>query len=462
MSNLKNMKDAKTDDLPVTDKQFTDAGMLDQLQRETFDYFLNEVNPLTGLIADKTAPGFPSSIAVTGMAITVYIVGVEKKLLSRKNAVERVLKILRFFYNSKQGREANATGYKGFYYHFLKMNNGEREWNCELSTVDTSLFIAGALSAAAYFKNMNSAETEIRELADKLYRRIDWQWALHKGDTICHGWKPRSGFLRCRWDEHYSEAMLMYVLALGSPTFPIKPAGYQKWTNTFDITKVYDIDYLYAGPLFIHQFSHMWIDFRGIYDAFNKKAGFDYFENSRRATSIHRQYAVENKLQFEGYGAYCWGLTASDGPGRKTLKIGGKQRVFYNYIARGAPFGPDDGTVCPLSVVASLPFAPEIVIETMRNTIKKFNLMPNRLSAFDGSLNPTFPSDIGNDNGWVSPWRFGLNQGPVVIMIENYQTELIWNIMKQSPYILKGLQLAGFSGGWLEIQLKTKSMQRDD
>ncbi len=444
------MSSKRCEELPVTDSQGNDTDMLHTLQRETFDYFLNEVNPVTGLIADKTEPGFPSSIAVNGMAITAYIIGVEKKWLSRQNAIERILKILRFFYDSQQGRQANATGYKGFYYHFLKMNNGERDWNCELSTIDTALFIAGALSAAVYFKNATGEESAIRDLADKLYRRIDWQWALNKGETICHGWKPKSGFLRYRWDKHYSEAMLMYLLALGSPTFPIQQAGYEKWSNTFAVTKVYDTDYLYAGPLFIHQFSHMWIDFRGIQDSFNKTAGFDYFENSRRATYIHRQYAIENSLQFENYGKYCWGLTASDGPGKKKLKIGGKQRIFYNYIARGAPFGPDDGTVSPWAVVASLPFAPEIVIDTIRNAIEKLNLKPGRLEGFDASFNPTFPKKIANVHGWVSPWKFGLNQGPVVIMIENHHTQLIWNTMKQCPYVIKGLQQAGFTGGWLD------------
>ncbi|MEP6713088.1 MAG: hypothetical protein ABJA37_11755, partial [Ferruginibacter sp.] len=171
------MNDQKAKNLPFTDPQGTDEEMLDKLQKETFDYFLNEINPITGLVADKTEPGFPSSIAVTGMAITAFIVGIENKFVTRNLAVERILKILRFFYDSQQGKEANATGYKGFYYHFLKMNNGEREWNCELSTIDTALFIAGALSAAVYFKNDNREEAEIRDLADKLYRRIDWQWA---------------------------------------------------------------------------------------------------------------------------------------------------------------------------------------------------------------------------------------------------------------------------------------------
>ncbi|MEO6314093.1 MAG: glucoamylase family protein [Chitinophagaceae bacterium] len=384
------------------------------------------------------------------MAITVYIIAVEKKWLPRKNAIERILKILRFFYSSQQGRQANATGYKGFYYHFLEMHNGERAWNCELSTIDTSLFIAGALCAATYFQKKNKEETAIRDLADKLYRRVDWQWAQHKGNSICHGWKPGSGFLRYRWDKNYSEAMIMYLLALGSPTFPISPEGYKAWTGTFDVTSVYDISYLYAGPLFIHQFSHMWIDFRGIHDSFNKKAGFDYFENSRRATYIHRQYAIENKKQFKDYGAFCWGLTASDGPGKKKLKIDGQHRIFYNYIARGAPYGPDDGTLSPWAVVASLPFAPEIVLETIRKSIEKFEVNPHRLQGFSASFNPTFPVKPSTIHGWVSQWQFGLNQGPIVIMIENHRTGLIWTTMKQCPYLVTGLQRAGFANGWID------------
>jgi hypothetical protein len=426
------------------------------LQRETFDYFLHEIDPDTGLIADKTQPGFPSSIAVTGMGLTSFIVGVEKKFLTRKNAIAKVLKILRFFYNSHQGKEANATGYKGFYYHFLKMNTGEREWKCELSTIDTALFIAGALSVAVYFSKEDKDETEIRELADKLYRRIDWQWALNSGTTICLGWKPERGFSRRRWDNNYSEAIIMYVLALSSPTFPIMPEGYKKWTDTFRLTKAYDYAYLYAGPLFIHQFSHMWIDFRDINDAFNKKTGFDYFQNSKRATYVHREYAIENPKKFEHYGKYCWGLTASDGPGIEVLKINGGKRIFYDYIARGAPYGPDDGTISPWAVVASLPFAPEIVIDTIRHAIEKLNLKSRRLYGFDSSFNPTYPEKTANPNGWVSPWRFGINQAPIVIMIENYHSEMIWKMMKQCPYIINGLRIAGFTGGWLDKKSNTK------
>jgi hypothetical protein len=437
------------DDLPLLNPQGTDKQMLDSLLRETFEYFLNETDPVTGLIIDKTQPGSPSSIAVVGMGLSAYIIGVEKKIISRADAASRVHKVLHFFYHSYQGTEPDATGYKGFYYHFLEMHTGKRAWNCELSTIDTALLMAGVLSVASYFSGAAEKEKEIREWADTLYTRVDWQWALDGGDTISHGWNPETGFLPSRWDDKYSEALILYTLALGSPTYPIPAAGYRKWTDTFDLQKVYDIEYLYAGPLFIHQFSHMWIDFRGIRDDFNRKAGFDYFENSRRATYIHRQYAVENPHGFKHYGSFGWGLTASDGPGDKTMELGGKKRVFYGYIARGAPFGPDDGTISPWAVVASLPFAPEIVVKTIRHAIERLKLKLHDSHGFDASFNPTYPEKTKNPNGWVSPWKFGLNQGPVVIMIANEETGLIWNIMRQCNYIGIGLRRAGFMGGWL-------------
>jgi hypothetical protein len=442
------MDKPKNEALSILNAQGTDREMLEGLQRETFDYFLNEVNPETGLISDKTQPGSPSSIAVIGMSLSAYIVGVENKFLSREDAIAITLKILRFLYNSHQGTETDATGYKGFFYHFLDLNTGKRVWESELSTIDTAFFIAGALSVAGYFSGDHNDEKEIRQLADDLYRRVDWQWALNGGITITHGWKPESGFLQYRWEDDYSEALLLYVLALGSPTHPINPTGYQKWISTFHLKKVYDHEYLYAGPLFIHQFSHMWIDFRGIYDDFNKKTGFDYFENSKRATYVHRQYAIENPLKFEHYGPFCWGFTASDGPGDIEMEINGKKRIFHDYIARGT-LGPDDGTVSPWAVVASLPFAPEIVIDTIRHAIEKLGLKRTITYGFDASFNPTFPEKSANPNGWVSPWKFGLNQGPTVIMIENYYSELLWKIMRQCIYIQNGLRLAGFSEGWL-------------
>jgi hypothetical protein len=436
--------------LPVSSSEGTDAEMLDRLRRETFDYFRHEINPQNGLIADKNQPGSPSSIAAVGMALSVYTVATERGLLSRAEAVDRTVKVLRFFHSARQGPEPDSTGYKGFYYHFLDMQSGRRAFECELSTVDTAILMAGVLTAANYFTAKSGEENEIRELAEILYRRIDWQWALNNGTTICHGWKPESGFLPFRWDTGYSEAVILWVLALASPTFPVDPKGYKEWTDTFEWKKVYDTEYLYAGPLFIHQMSHLWLDFRGIYDDFNRKTGIDYFENSRRATYVHRQYGIENPHGFSHYHKYGWGLTASDGPGPAVLEVNGVRRVFYDYTARGAPFGPDDGTIAPWAVAASLAFAPEIVLETVRHAIERLRLKGRSPYGFDASFNPTYPESTRNYHGWVSPWIFGLNQGPIIMMIENFESELIWKTMRNCSCVALGLRRAGFRGGWLD------------
>jgi hypothetical protein len=189
------------------------------------------------------------------MALSVYVVAVERGLLSGAEAIARTLTLLRFFHSCRQGPEPDAAGYKGFYYHFLDMQTGRRAGQCELSTIDTAIFMAGVITAANYFTGKGDRESEIRELADGLYRRVDWEWALNNGTTICHGWKPESGFLPYRWDTGYSEALILYALALGSRTFPIDPKGYTDWTSTFEWEKNYGIERLYAGPLFIHQMS---------------------------------------------------------------------------------------------------------------------------------------------------------------------------------------------------------------
>jgi hypothetical protein len=330
------------------------------------------------------------------------------------------------------------------------MHTGLRSMECELSTVDTAIMMAGILTAANYFTANDENEIELRRLADILYRRVDWQWALNGGTTLTHGWKPESGFLPYRWDKDYSEAIILYVMALGSPTFPIDPQGYKEWIATFESKKIYDIEYLYAGPLFIHQMSHLWLDFRGIHDDFNGKVGIDYFENSRRATLVHQQYGIENPLKFAHYGEYGWGLTASDGPGPAVVKVNGVERSFFGYEARGAPFGPDDGTISPWAVATSIAFAPDIVIKTMRHIIELLtSLGCNPYGGFVASFNPTYP-DASKLHSWMSPWVFGLNEGPILMMSENYHSQLIWETTQRCPYIVKGLQRAGFRGGWLD------------
>jgi len=423
----------------------TDNQLLEQLQRDTLRYFLDEANSQSGLIPDSTRPGAPSSVTAVGFALAAYCVGVERSVISRSDAIDRTLVTLRFLWGSPQGRERDATGYQGFFYHFLDMETGRRASRSELSTIDTAFLIAGALTAASYFDRDTSAEREIRSLADALYRRIDWQWAQNGGLAGAHGWTPERGFLRYRW-EGYSEAILLYVLGMGSPTHPLPAASYTAWTETYRWKTLYGYEFLYAGPLFIHQLSHVWIDFRGIQDDYMQKRGLDYSENSRRATLVQQQYAIRNPRRFKEYGDLCWGITASDGPGPATRRIDGVERRFFDYRARGIPYGPDDGTVAPWAVVASLPFAPEIVLPTIRNFLHAYPEMIGEYGLMC-SLNRTFRSD--GAEGWHSSGYYGLDQGPIILMIENYRSGLPWGWMKRCPYLVEGLRRARFAGGWL-------------
>src|SRR5665213_1396390 len=433
---------------PIGSGNPSDDAMLDQLQKETFAYFLNESNSENGLVRDKTATDWPASIAATGFALASYPIGVERSFLTRGDAIKRTLVTLRFFSRSQQGTEVDATGYRGFYYHFLDMQTGRRAWKCELSTIDSAFFIAGALSAAMYFDRDTPDEREVREHAHALYQRVDWRWAQDGHHTISMGWKPETGFLRYRW-HGYNEALLLYVLGLGSPTFPLVGESYATWSSTYRWKKIYDIEFLYAGPLFIHQLSHLWLDLRGIQDDFMRKKGMDYFENSRRATLVQQRYAIRNPHGFAHYGEHCWGVTASDGPGPVTIRVDGIERKFFDYVARGAPFGPDDGTVAPWAVVASLPFAPEIVVPTIHH-FNKLRLRETNPYGFKGTFNPTYPDKGGRPYGWVTLWHFGLNQGPIVMMIDNYRTAFLWRLMRRCSYVVNGLRRAGFRNGWVE------------
>jgi hypothetical protein len=418
---------------------------LDQLQRAAFGYFLEAVNPANGLIADNSRENSPVSIGVVGFALSAYPVAVERGWMPRAAAVERSLATLRFFHDSDQSGSPEATGFKGFYYHFLDMRTGARVWRSELSMVDSALLIAGALTAGAYFTANTAEEIQLRELVDVLYRRVDWRWAQNGGVTINHGWKPESGFLHYGWDG-YNEAIVLYALALGSPAHPIDGDCYEAWTVTYQWENLYGYDFLYAGPLFVHQFSHAWIDFRGIQDRFMREKRCDYFENSRRATEVQREYARRNPHGFAGYDENCWGLTACDGPSHQLPALANERRRLFGYAARGVPYGPDDGTLAGWAPLASLPFAPETALCAAGSMLRRY---PEMLSAqrYASSFNPTL---AGADGGaWVSAGHFGLDQGIVVMMIENHRTQLIWRLMRDCPYVGTGLRRAGFRGGWL-------------
>jgi len=421
---------------------------LDRLQATTVVYYLHETNPDNGLVRDKSDPRAPSSIAANGMALAAIPIVVEQGILFRDFAAKIARKRLRFLLELPQGPEPDASGYKGFFYHFLDIETGRRVWQSELSTIDSAFLFAGALTVATYFDRDTRDEADIRTLANALYAQADWNWACDGGATLTHGWRPESGFIPHRY-EGYDEGLLLYILGLGSPTHPLPPESYRAYCAPYQWKRIYERELLYSGPLFTHQLSHMWIDFRGIRDAVMRERDSDYFENSRQATFVQQEYAIRNPSQFAGYGEYCWGFTASDGPGGVTRMIDGVERTFYDYIARGAPFGPDDGTVSPWVAVASLPFAPEIVVPTLRH-FAEMNLGLTKRYGFKPSFNQTFLVPDSETGWWVTPYHFGIDQGPVVLMIENYRTGRLWEIMRRCPALITGLRRAGFRGGWLE------------
>lgn len=423
-----------------------DEALLDRFQRGAFGYFVEQFDPGTGLVADTSHPNAPASIAVVGFALSCYPVGVARGWISRVDAVGRVLTTLRFFQNSPQGEQPDAPGYKGFFYHFLDRRTGQRAWNSEVSVIDTTLLLAGMLTASTYFDAATPAEREIRDLADAVYRRVDWRWACGDEMTARQGWKPEGGFLHYGWDG-YDEAIILYVLALASPTHPLPPNSYDRWTETYQWENIYGQEFLFAGPLFIHQFSQAWIDFAGIQDRFMREKGSDYFENTQLATRVQREYARRNPFGFAGYGKDCWGITASEGPGPATQKIDGRERRLLGYAARGVPFGPDDGTIGPCGTLACLPFAPELTLSALRHLSARYPEII-RDSKLPGGFNPTLPGQSAA--GWVSDRYFGLDQGIVVLMIENHRSRMIWDLMRQCPYIGNGLRRAGFTGGWLK------------
>jgi hypothetical protein len=427
------------------DTTLADEAWLDDMQRAAFGYFTQQVNPRNGLVADTSRAGSPVSIAVVGFALSAYPVAVTRGWMSRADALGHSLAALRFFRDSDQSGTPQATGYQGFYYHFLAIRSGARVWQSELSMIDTALLIAGVLTAASYFDDDNADEIELRDIADALYRRVDWCWAQDGGDTIRQGWKPECGFLHYGW-EGYSEAIVLYALAMGSPTHPVTDSCYHAWTATYQWENLYGSDFLYAGPLFVHHFSHAWIDFRGIRDAFMREKRSDYFENSRRAVLIQREYARLNPHGFDGYGENDWGLTACDGPSDERQDVSNEIRRLFGYAARGVPYGPDDGSLSAPAVLASLPFAPDIALAGVRCMLRHY---PQVLT--DGRLASAFNPSLAQADGapWVSPGHFGLDQGIVLMMIENHRSGFIWQLTRRCPYLVDGLRRAGFRGGWL-------------
>lgn len=435
-----------------------DEVVLDDLEHRTFDFFWRTADPATGLVPDRyPTPSF-SSIAAVGFGLTAYPIGVERGYVTRAEARDRVLTTLRFFHDAPQGDAAHGmTGYKGFYYHFLDMKTGQRYQDVELSSVDTALLLAGVLFCREYFAGANAAETELRQIGDALLARVDWSWMQPRGPGVAMGWRPEQGFLANDWIG-YNEAMIVILLALGSPSSAVAPAAWEHWSSNYDHTfgTAYGQQHLGFPPLFGHQYSQLWVDFRGIRDPYMRAHDLDYFENSRRATLAQQAYAVANPDGWTGYSAKVWGLTASDGPGDMTLTIGGQPRQIRGYAARGMA-SYDDGTLAPTAMISSLPFAPEIVLPGIRELQRRYGAQIYRQYGFVDAFNPSFPATaqaatgtVVPGVGWVDVDYLGIDQGPIVGMIENHRSALIWKTMRKSGYLRRGLARAGFTGGWLE------------
>lgn len=434
--------------------------LLDALQEHTFRFFWERADPATGLVPDRwPTPSF-ASIAAVGFALAAYPVGVEQGWVGREAARDRVLATLRFFAAAPQGPDAaGMTGYHGFFYHFLDMTSGARFGDVELSTVDTALLMAGVRVCRAYFDRDDPAEAELRTLADELFDAVEWDWATPRPPLVTMGWYPESGFHHLDW-RGYDEAMIVYVLALGSATHPVAAEAWDAYTATSPWGSFEGREQFGFAPLFGHQYSHAFVDFRGIGDAACRARDTDYFENSRRATLSQRDYAIANPGGFLGYGPDVWGLTACDGPADVTARYDGRDVRFFTYAARGASFTEvrDDGTIAPWAAAASLPFAPEVVIPALVQMRARWGDELWTGYGFRDSFNPSFATTgeapqmgrVVPGVGWFADDVLGIDQGPIVLMLANHRDGLIWRLLRDDPVIVRGLRRAGFTGGWLE------------
>ena len=390
------------------------SAFLNEIQEKAFRYFEEQHNPHNGLVRDSAPnrPGIvnnaPASIAATGFALTVYPVAVERGWMSRASAYALTVRTLEFFLH-------DAPQQKGFFYHFLNFETGERVSHCELSPIDTALFLAGALLAAEYFD-----DAKVRGLVREIYERVDFPWMLNGGKTFALAWSPETGFSKARWD-HFDESLLLYMLAIGSSAHPISA---ENWRAVFKPVGSYrDYRMIEMPPLFTHQYPHIWLNLMGQNDGFA-----DYFENSVNASRANRAFCIDQASKFAGYGPNLWGLSASDGPA--------------GYRAYGAPPGWTvfhDGTIAPGACGSSIVFTPEESIACLENIREYYS---------DAMWGPYGFSDAMNvGKGWFSDKVLAIDQGPLLLMIENYRSGMIWKFMGQSAPVQNALQKAGFRKG---------------
>jgi hypothetical protein len=434
------------------------TALLDDLERRTFKFFWETTDATTGLAPDRwPTPSF-CSVAAVGFALTGICIGVTRGWITRSQGRDRVLTTLKTFRDAPQGPQSSgAAGHNGFFYHFLDMGTGTRFARCELSTVDTALLLAGMLCCQSYFDGSNAEESRLRAMVDEIYGRVDWVWAQVRPPLIGHGWHPETGFIASDW-KAYDESMLVYLLALGSPTRALDRSAWEGWASGLPAAwgQEYGQSYLRFPPLFGHQFTQCWVDLRGLQDDFMRDKGLDYFENSRRATLAQRAYAIANPQGWAGYGPDVWGVSACDGPADVIRDFAGRSRKFISYAGRGMGLY-DDGTIAPYAAASSIAFAPDVVVPALAAMKQRYGSEIYGTYGFVDAFNPSFTftdvrlthGRIAPGVGWVDTDHLGIDQGPLLAMLGNYRGEVVWQALRRNPHLQRGLQRAGFRGGWL-------------
>jgi len=397
---------------PGLENGSSDEKFLDKLEYDSILYFIRESNPANGLIKDSSRPGSPCSVAAVGFGLTAICIGESRGWIAKEDAYQLVLKTLKTFRDE-------VPQEKGFFYHFLDMRTARRAWNSEVSSIDTALFLAGALFAGEYFKG-----TEAEKIAGELYERVDWPWMLNGRNVLCMGWKPHDGFLMFYWDS-YSEAMILYALAIGSPTHPINAEYWLEWKRPVDSYKDYNLVYSSTGSIFTYQYSHAWIDFRqlpaenlssspGLYSP-GLEAGINYYDNSINAVKANREFCIDNSDKYKTYGEEFWGLSACLGPDG-----------YKGYGAKPGD-GLNDGTIPPYGMAGSIVFDPINSLNGLKNLYQRHK---NFLYGKYG-----FKDAFNIDSKWWAEEYLGIDVGITALMIENYRTGLVWNKFMELPAI---------------------------
>jgi len=400
---------------------------LDYIQQANFDYFWYSANPSNGLIPDRmvnsSAPS-ACSIAAVGFGLTAIGIGIDHGWISRTQGVARVQTTLNTFLTGPQNTNSSGIiGYQGWFYHFLDFNTATRSSGSELSSIDTTLLLSGILYAKQYFNGTNADETSIRTMADALFNGVNWTFMAQGTDKVEMGWQPTTGFSGFGNWVGYDEGMMIYLLGLGTATNPLPASAWSYWTSGYTWATFYGESFVPFPPLFGHEYSHCWVDFRHIADAYMNSQSSTYFENSRRAALAQQSYCIANPLGRVGYSSNVWGLTACDGS--------------TGYEARGAPPAlNDDGTIAPTASGGAMAFTPEISLPTLQYFYSHYRTHIWTANGFRDAFNLTAQ--------WYDTDELGIDQGPIVIMIENYRTQRPWQLFMQNAEIQRGLQQAGF------------------